>query len=86
MDIEYEIGELKSLQRLVMERVDLQTDMLEDMKEILGMLVKLMQEPASSELSDALRGLTAVIKTLNDGIGALPKNVAAEVVRRMRAQ
>lgn len=82
MDIEAEIGELRSLQRLVMERIEIQTDMLGDLKEVVLQMVQAMNEPASSELSDALRHLATVVAQLTERLAALPHNVADELERR----
>jgi hypothetical protein len=82
MDTDREITAIKSLQHVSIDRVEVLTDRIESLTERLKLLEDLLNEPASSALSDALKGLASVVGQLSNNLTALPRTVADELERR----
>jgi predicted metal-dependent enzyme (double-stranded beta helix superfamily) len=83
METEEGIPGILALQRAMVDRLEALTDRVEAQSEIIQRLVDLMNEPASSELSDTLRQLAAVVGQLVERLAAIPHDVVDELQRRV---
>ena len=82
MDIDEQFTTMRNLQHQEIGRLEALTDRVESLSEQIAQLMKWLQEPPSSDLSETLQAMVQSMDAMNGILTALPAAIADEMERR----